>query len=162
MNLKDSMRKFFGVEEGSAEEDYVGENKATVSLSSDSVVSSDGTTAQGRGTGQVAVSEKVKAKVIPISQKNISSKTSIHLIEPRVYSESQRIADYLLNNESILLNFKRMDHDQSVKMIDFIMGTVYAIQGDIQKVGDEIFLCTPPTVEIAGLETEDYEDFYRR
>lgn len=107
-----------------------------------------------------ANSSQTKANVIPMGQYNSVPKTSIHIIEPRVYSESQKIADYLLNNESVLLNFKRMEKEQAIKIIDYVMGCVYALHGDIQEVGDGIFLCTPVTVEITSLNKEDYETFY--
>ena len=68
--------------------------------------------------------------------------------------------DYLLNNESVLLNFQRMEHDQAVKVIDFVAGSVYAISGDIKQVGEGIFLCTPHDVEIAKMETEEPRDNY--
>ncbi len=43
-----------------------------------------------------------------------------------------------------------MEHDQALRVVDFLSGTVYAIGGDIQKVGASIFICAPDNVEISG------------
>ena len=64
------------------------------------------------------------------------------LVEPRAYSESQQIADYLKNRNSVVVNLKRVTSDQAKRLIDFLTGTIYAIGGDLQKLGNGIYLCT--------------------
>lgn len=83
---------------------------------------------------------------------NPSKKTRIKIMEPRLYSEVKDIADLILTNQSVVLNFRRMENDQAKKVIDFMMGVTYAIEGDIQRVGDQIFLCTPADIEIDANE----------
>lgn len=92
-----------------------------------------------------------ETNVVAINQQP-GKKPRIKVVEPRVYSEVQEIADLLLSNQSVVLNFRRSEKEQAKKMIDFLMGTVYAINGDIQRIGNEIFLCTPPSVEIDGAQ----------
>ena len=77
------------------------------------------------------------------------------LVEPRAYSESQTIADHLKARNSVLVNFKRVTADQQKRIIDFISGTLYAINGDLQKVGDGIYLCTPKNIDVQGEITEE-------
>ena len=72
------------------------------------------------------------------------------LLEPRAYSESQQIADYLKNRSSVVVNLKRVTPDQAKRIVDFLYGTIYAIGGDIQKLGGGIFLCTPNNVTVDG------------
>lgn len=79
------------------------------------------------------------------------------LVEPRAYSESQQIADYLKNRNSVVVNLKRVTSDQAKRIIDFLSGTIYAIGGDLQKVGGGIFLCTPNNVKVNGKITEETE-----
>ena len=71
------------------------------------------------------------------------------LLEPRAYSESQQIADYLKNRSAVVVNLKRVTPDQAKRIVDFLYGTIYAISGDIQKLGGGIFLCTPNNVLIS-------------
>ena len=72
------------------------------------------------------------------------------LLEPRAYSESQQIADYLKNRNSVVVNLKRVTPDQAKRIVDFLSGTLYAIGGDLQKLGGGIFLCTPNNVNVEG------------
>ncbi|MGL5296621.1 MAG: cell division protein SepF [Culicoidibacterales bacterium] len=83
------------------------------------------------------------------------------LSEPKAYSESQEIADHLLNQRGVIVNLQRLSPDQGKRIIDFLSGTVYAIKGDIQKVGHNIFLCTPNSFGIAGtISDEDAKRAY--
>ena len=79
------------------------------------------------------------------------------LVEPRAYSESQQIADYLKNRNSVVVNLKRVTSDQAKRLIDFLTGCIYAIGGDLQKLGNGIYLCTPNNVNIEGKMTEGEE-----
>ena len=97
------------------------------------------------------------------------------LLEPRAYSESQQIDDYLKNRSAVVVNLKRVTPDQAKRIVDFLYGTIYAIGGDLQKLGGGIFLCTPNNVNVEGTiseeqsanktrgkkeKTEDEEDFF--
>ena len=72
------------------------------------------------------------------------------LLEPRAYSELQQIVDHLKNRNTVVVNLKRVTSDQAKRIVDFLSGTIYAIGGDIQKIGGGIFLCTPNNVNIQG------------
>lgn len=98
--------------------------------------------------------EKVNNKVLSFNQQNAEKQAKITILEPRVYSEVQEIADILLKDQSVVLNFVRMDEEQAKRIVDFLTGTVYALGGDIQRVGNEIFLCTPQNVSIDGTLTD--------
>ncbi len=72
------------------------------------------------------------------------------LLEPRAYSESQQIADYLKARNAVVVNLKRVTPDQAKRIVDFLSGTIYAIGGNLQKLGGGIFLCTPNNVNVEG------------
>lgn len=77
------------------------------------------------------------------------------LLEPRAFSESQQIADHLKKRNTVVVNMKRVTPDQAKRIIDFLSGTVYAIGGDLQKIGGGIFLCTPKNVNVEGVISDD-------
>ena len=77
------------------------------------------------------------------------------LLEPRAYSESQQIADYLKGRTAVVVNLKRVTPDQAKRIVDFLSGTIYAIGGDLQKLGGGIFLCTPNNVNVEGEISDD-------
>lgn len=72
------------------------------------------------------------------------------LLEPCAYSESQQIATYLKDRTAVIVNLKRVTPDVAKRIVDFLYGTIFAINGDIQKLGGGIFLCTPNNVRLEG------------
>ena len=79
------------------------------------------------------------------------------LLEPRAYSESQQIADHLKKRNTVVVNLKRVTSEQAKRIIDFLSGTLYAIGGNMQKLGPGIFLCTPKNINVQGKMTEEEE-----
>jgi cell division inhibitor SepF len=92
-----------------------------------------------------------KNNVVSIhSQKN----ARVVLTEPRSYDEAQEIADQLKSRRSVVVNLQRVRREQAIRIVDFLSGTVYALGGHISKLGPDIFLCTPDSVEVSGTITE--------
>ncbi len=89
------------------------------------------------------------------SYENGTAGSKMMLLEPRAYSESQQIADYLKERNAVVVNLKRVTPDQAKRIVDFLSGTLYAIGGDLQKLGGGIFLCTPNNVNVEGKISED-------
>lgn len=88
------------------------------------------------------------------SQKNVR----VVLSEPRSYDEAQDIADHLRSRRAVIVNLQRVRNDLAIRIVDFLSGTVYALNGSISKLGPNIFLCTPDSVEIQGAITEMLAD----
>ena len=77
------------------------------------------------------------------------------LLEPRSFSEAQAIADHLKKRNSVVVNLKRVTSPQAKRIIDFLSGCIYAIGGNMQKIGVGIYLCTPKNVNVQGQITDD-------
>ncbi len=94
-----------------------------------------------------------------VSLQSVQKSSKVVLSEPRVYAEAQEIADQLKNRRAVVVNLQSIQRDQAKRIVDFLSGTVYAIGGDIQRIGMNIFLCTPDNVDVSGaiseLVTED-------
>lgn len=88
--------------------------------------------------------------VVNLRQATSAKNSKVVLVEPRVYAEAQDIAENIKNRRATVVNLQRIDRDQGVRIIDFLSGTVYALGGDIQRIGKDIFLCTPDNFEVAG------------
>lgn len=84
------------------------------------------------------------------TQKN----TRMVLCEPKSYDEAQQIADELRNRRSVVVNLQRVRSDLGLRIVDFLSGTVYALNGSISKLGPNIYLCAPESVEVQGSITE--------
>ncbi len=90
------------------------------------------------------------------SEKTITPSTGkMILLEPRAFSESSQIADHLKKRNTVVVNMKRVTPDQAKRIVDFLSGTVYAIGGDLQKIGGGIYLCTPKNVDVEGSISEE-------
>lgn len=89
-----------------------------------------------------------------VSLQSVQKSSKVVLSEPRVYAEAQEIADHLKNRRAVVVNLQRIQHDQAKRIVDFLSGTVYAIGGDIQRIGSDIFLCTPDNVDVSGAISE--------
>jgi len=96
--------------------------------------------------------------VVAINQKKALQNPQITIVDPRLYSEVQEIADHVLNNQTVIINFRRMDHEQATKMIDFLMGVTYAVKGDIQRLDEELFICTPQSVKVNSSDLSEFAD----
>ncbi len=104
---------------------------------------------------QVAGEPQQSATVVSLQSVQKSSK--VILIEPRVYAEAQDISEHLKNKRAVVVNLQRIERDQGIRIVDFLSGTVYALGGDIQRIGTDIFLCVPENVEVAGAISDYFE-----
>ena len=128
----DKLGRFFGI----AEDDEM--NEAPYSEAEQ----------QGEEVPQAQKNER-RANVVSINS-GVGATSKIVLYEPRVYSDAKEVAQNLRNNKAVIINFARMDDEQARRIVDFITGTVYALNGETQRVGDKIFLATPPKFETDG------------
>jgi len=101
--------------------------------------------------------EKAKSTRTSDAVKALNANKDSHLIlfEPRAYSETQDIANYLKQKRAAVVNLHRLQKEQSKRVIDFLSGVIYAIEGDIQQIGPKIFLCTPKNIGVSGNITMD-------
>jgi cell division inhibitor SepF len=92
------------------------------------------------------------------SKRKPASVVSIHtqkqvrviVVEPVSFEEAQSIAEHLKARKSVILNLEKTDSSLSQRIVDFISGTTYALGGNMQKVGNGIFLFVPNNVDISG------------
>ncbi len=85
-----------------------------------------------------------------VQLKSVQKNAKMILVEPKSYDEVQEIADHLKRRKAVVINLLQIENGHALRVVDFLSGTVYAIGGDIQKLGPSIFLCTPDNVEITG------------
>lgn len=88
---------------------------------------------------------------VPKSEPNTRqfSFSEITIESPKSYEDSTKIATHLLENKPVIINLRHLEPDVHRRLIDFMCGTAYAIQGHMMKVGDSIFLFTPANVSIS-------------
>lgn len=92
---------------------------------------------------------------------NATKDSQLILFEPRAFAETQDIANHLKHKKAAVVNLHRLQKEQSKRVVDFLSGVIFAIEGDIQRIGPRIFLCTPKNIGVSGtidLEEEDNEE----
>lgn len=92
-------------------------------------------------------SSRKSAQVVSIhSQKQVK----VVVLEPTSFEDSQNIADQLKNRRPVIVNLENTDRNLAKRIVDFVSGTTYALGGNMQKVGQGIFLFVPNNVDISG------------
>lgn len=85
----------------------------------------------------------------------ISENTRIVIFEPRSYDEAEEIALHLKANRACLVNFHRVKIETAQRIIDFLYGVMVALDGSIQKIDLNVFLCSPKQMGVHGEITLD-------
>lgn len=72
--------------------------------------------------------------------------------EPKIYEDSLNISTSLRSGSPSIVNLKHLDPAEGTRLIDFVCGTTYAIDGHMMKIGESIFLFTPGSIAISSAE----------
>ena len=107
-----------------------------------------------RNMNPVAPKRTSRKKVSLISSVREGRKAKVFVAEPKEFDEIQGIADNFKNDIPVIVNLQRVDQDISKRIIDFCSGLTYALEGDIKKVADRVFLITPSNIEVNSKENE--------
>ncbi|GEK91534.1 cell division protein SepF [Alkalibacterium kapii] len=154
MSLKDKFNNYFSLNDSDDDFEYESTESTENMVQKEREKSPKPLAVENRKMNHKSLNQNIVA----INQQQAIKKPKIKVVEPRLYSDVQSIADILLNNQSVILNFRRMEKNQAKKMLDFLMGATYAVKGDIERLGEEIFICTPQSFEIDGSELQSLKN----
>ncbi len=79
-----------------------------------------------------------------------TTQLEVAVLQPSSYEDAGEIADRLKSRKAVVVNLEDLTKEDAVKVLDFVSGVVYALEGNIQKVSGGIFLIAPYNVSIAG------------
>ncbi|MGI6119296.1 MAG: cell division protein SepF [Desulfosporosinus sp.] len=100
-------------------------------------------------------SSRKSAQVVSIhSQRQMR----VVVMEPSSFDEAQNIADQLKSRRPVIVNLENTEKMLAKRIVDFICGTTYALNGKMQKVGNGIFLFVPSNIEISGEMRDELKD----
>lgn len=91
-------------------------------------------------------------KVVPI--RTTAKGFEVCIMKPSVFEDSKDICDMLLSGRAAVINLEGFDVDVAQRIMDFISGSVYALNGRLHQISSYIFIISPDTVDISG----DYLD----
>lgn len=88
-----------------------------------------------------------KEKVVSMPQGN---QVKMVISQPTTFEQSEEICQYLKERKSCIVNLEYVNKDVARRIVDFISGGVYALNGHIQKISNSIFLIAPANYDIAN------------
>jgi cell division inhibitor SepF len=97
-------------------------------------------------------SKSRKGKVVNI---HTSSYIKVVVYQPLSFDDTQSIVDNIKNRKPVVVNLESLDIDLAQRVLDFLSGAVYALDGTIQKVSRGIFVLAPNNVDITGNIPDD-------
>lgn len=103
-----------------------------------------------------------EGKVIPMNSNRVSAITAafkLVVIEPSGFDECPKLVDSLKAKKPIIINLEKIETDTARKIFDFLSGATYALNGNVQKVANNIFVFAPENVDItAGTDNRGFMD----
>ena len=107
--------------------------------------------------------KKRGGKIVGLPTANSSSKMSMIVYQPSTNEDTQNIIDNLKARKPVIVNLDDLDTEVAQRVLDFLSGAVYALNGNIKKVARSIFVVAPSNIDIASNEGEsdrnhDFED----
>ena len=142
MGMFNKFRDLIGIEEYDEDEEFEEETYKTSSYP-------ERTPAVPR---TAAPSQKYETKnIVPMQNKTVKSITNafkLVVIEPASFDECARLVDNLRSRKPVIVNLEKLDTDTARKIFDFLGGATYALNGNVQKVANNIFIFAPENVAI--------------
>ena len=83
-----------------------------------------------------------------------SNKQEVVLFRPGSFNDTSKAADDLRNRKAVIVNMENVDKAMARRVVDFLSGCVYALDGDVKKIAQSAYLFCPHNMDIVGdLET---------
>ena len=76
------------------------------------------------------------------------STSKVVITQPESYEDVEEIGEYLKQRKSVIVNLESINKEDGKRILDFLSGASFALDGSIQKVSNLIYLMTPNSVEI--------------
>lgn len=97
--------------------------------------------------------ESGSARVVPLSAAGRRGGNQVSVFSPRSYQDVVEIADSLRNRQVVIINLQNADRSLLQRVVDFMSGVAYTIDGKIQKLAESIYLVVPAGIAVnaAGL-----------
>ncbi|MCH5316794.1 MAG: cell division protein SepF [Eubacterium sp.] len=113
---------------------------------------------QRRQTREVSVPREEKTERLHRFRSDSDKVVNIHttaqvqvvLVKPEQFSEAQSIADNLKAKRTVVLNLESTNREIARRMLDFLSGVAYAVEGSVRRVANSTYIITPYNVDVLG------------
>lgn len=122
------------------------------------------------GDEEVAGAQNVQNGVDPMATQGIGlsglsqmssgislSGTALELkvVKPQHFDSVPQIADHLLNKRTVVLNLENTNKETARRLIDFLSGVAYSIDGSLKKIASNAYVITPSNVDVGDAQLRD-------
>lgn len=107
-----------------------------------------------QGSRQMDINQVIRTKKDRDFHAISNDFSEVVVYEPRIYEDSLSISGSLRKGKPIIINLKFLEPSEGTRLIDFICGAAYAIDGHMMKIGESIFLFTPSGVQITDASSD--------
>ena len=76
--------------------------------------------------------------------------SEVYVIKPQEFNEAQTVTDFLKDGKTIVINMEGIELTAAQRIIDFIGGACYALDGTLQAISSNIFIAAPQDIEVSG------------
>jgi cell division inhibitor SepF len=152
MGLMDEIRKLthpFSDKEDDVYDEYDDEEETMDEESAPSQGRPSYTT-RGAAAASAPASESGRTTGGRVMSINTPSTMQVIVVKPDRFDQVTEIADRLRDKQSVVLNLESTNKDVARRLVDFLSGCAYALDGNIQKVAISTYLITPYNVEVLG------------
>ncbi len=74
----------------------------------------------------------------------------LKVVKPERFDSVPQIADHLLNKRTVVLNLENTNKETARRLIDFLSGVAYSIDGQLKKIANNAYVITPNNVDVSG------------
>lgn len=93
------------------------------------------------------IGRKSAAKVVTL---NPGSSSRVRIMTPSQFEESTTIADEIKSGRLVIFNIGQLGNDDARRVVDFISGTAYGLNGNVRRASRDIFVAAPRNIDITG------------
>lgn len=95
--------------------------------------------------------ENKDPRVLPIANRSATqNQFKMVVIEPKSFDECPKLVDSLKAKKPVIINLEKIESDIARKIFDFLSGATYALNGNVQKVANNIFIFAPENVDVTA------------
>ncbi len=79
----------------------------------------------------------------------------LKVVKPQHFESVPQIADHLLNKRTVVLNLENTNKETARRLIDFLSGVAYSIDGSLKKIASNAYVITPSNVDVGDAQLKD-------
>ena len=85
-------------------------------------------------------------KIVAMNKGN----SEVYVIRPQEFNDAQTVTNYLKEGLTIVINMEGLDITAAQRIVDFIGGSCYALDGSLQAISSNIFIAAPNNIDVSG------------